>query len=1325
MLEKIGLPAKPALRGNNWVVDASHCQGCSSQFTFINRKHHCRRCGGLFCNSCTQQRIVLRGQGDSPVRICEPCKKLEEAARFEMRHGHKNRARRGGSKLTSRYEDEVLNQILGNDGKELVSSERGSAIDMVSSIQSVTSSASCSNIQEVTTQDEGGEILRSLSIEESSHVLSEMGSTTPEELRQQAQDEKKKYKILKAEGKSEEALRAFKRGKELERQAGALELLLRKNRKRVLSSSNMTEIPKIKDDPKDSGRKNKFSSQISKEKDDLTSELRELGWSDMDLHDAGKKPASMSLEGELSTLLGEVSQKTNTEKGTRGVDKTQIIAHKKKALALKREGKLAEAKEELKRAKVLEKQLEDQEILAEAEDSDDELSSLIRSVDVGKQDDLSVGYEPGPGLDFDNLLGLTDDLGVNSNFEVTDEDMDDPEIAAALTSLGWTEEANHTKDIEPQFAPIDRDALLSEIQSLKREALNQKRAGNTAEAMSLLKKAKILEKDVDNYDSQGTKLMAHNSAMVQKGSTSQSAENPSKPNKMDIGNASGRKDTDPKLAPKSRLIIQKELLGLKKRALALRREGRLDEADEELKKGKVLEQQLEEMDNSSNLKVTQVNVSNKRANNSIAGDLGDEGEGNVTDQDLHDPTYLSLLRNLGWKDEDNENVRLSSKPTKQNDNLSMQISDSSVTQAPTGIQVGASRRGKGEIQRELLGLKRKALSLRRQGETEEAEEVLKMAKVLEDQLAEIEAPKKEAQDKINTHMGNEISSSPLEKAVDDGDEGDVSEEDMHDPALVSMLKNLGWKDEVETVSMQAKPSKEIASNSGRSDEKSVIQSSTEIVVVAPKRSKLDIQKDLLSLKRKALSLRRQGETEEAEEVLRKAKLLEAQMEEGEAPKKEIPFDASNDKERESFGPLLTDEKHQSLKDVVEVNKVTLQAAVDPNEKVERPMGLGWKEIDIDKLPPPPRSSDISIHETSQSVEEKHPLLVELGPPGEMKIPEDTDFIHPRGQSANIMDLLTGDDWRSSQVSVQNFEDKQNFSSVISSLANSPIQLGSQKSSIEGLGSKDNVTCGKREEIIHVNEKPHIDESNPSQVTLSQNDQSSLRQEILSHKRKAVALKREGKLAEAREELRQAKLLEKNLEDNNPQPSTSSRDVSTSTANVMSAERKEHSSSNLAPKPMSSRDRFKLQQESLSHKRQALKLRREGRMEEADAEFELAKALESKLEELAAHNSTKSSVSGAEPVDDVGVEDLLDPQLLSALKAIGLEDTSFVSQGTERLEPAKSIAGNSETSNQERIQLEERIKAEKVKAVNLKRSGKQAEALDALRRAKQLEKKLNS
>ncbi|KAH0985966.1 hypothetical protein GBA52_013143 [Prunus armeniaca] len=92
--------------------------------------------------------MFLCGQGDSPVHICEPCEKLEEAARFE-RHGHKTRAGRGAILIPSKSGD---------------------------------------------------------------------GSASPEELRQQALGEKK-YKILKGVGRSAEALRACKRGKELERLA--------------------------------------------------------------------------------------------------------------------------------------------------------------------------------------------------------------------------------------------------------------------------------------------------------------------------------------------------------------------------------------------------------------------------------------------------------------------------------------------------------------------------------------------------------------------------------------------------------------------------------------------------------------------------------------------------------------------------------------------------------------------------------------------------------------------------------------------------------------------------------------------------------------------------------------------------------------------------------------------------------------------------------------------------------------------------------------------------------------------------------------------------
>ncbi|KAJ6364072.1 hypothetical protein OIU76_029083 [Salix suchowensis] len=227
MLEKIRLPARPSLRGN-------HCQGCSSQFTFINRKHHCRRCGGLFCGNCTRQIMVLRGQSDSSVPICDPCRKLEEAARFVLR--------RGSSRMTAKNEDEILNEILGNDRMESSSSGQQSNTDMFSSIQRASSCASYSNTQQVDALDGGGEICRSHSVDECNHVYSEVGSTTPEELRQRALDEKNRYKILKAEGKSEEALKALKRGKELERQVDPLELSIRNKCRKVLSSSYTVEI---------------------------------------------------------------------------------------------------------------------------------------------------------------------------------------------------------------------------------------------------------------------------------------------------------------------------------------------------------------------------------------------------------------------------------------------------------------------------------------------------------------------------------------------------------------------------------------------------------------------------------------------------------------------------------------------------------------------------------------------------------------------------------------------------------------------------------------------------------------------------------------------------------------------------------------------------------------------------------------------------------------------------------------------------------------------------------------------------------------------------
>ncbi|XP_010241008.1 PREDICTED: myosin-11 [Nelumbo nucifera] len=1317
MLEKIGLPAKPSLRGNNWVVDASHCQGCSSQFTFINRKHHCRRCGGLFCNSCTQQRMVLRGQGDSQVRICDPCKKLEEAARFEMRHGQRSRTAKGRSKLTSKHEEEVLNQILGSDRKE-TSLGHISTFDMVSNLQRATSSASCSNINEESIAQDGEQDMhRCVTVDMQNPAPSEMGSTSPEELRQQALEEKKKYRILKGEGKPDEALRAFKRGKDLERQALALEAALRKTRKKA-SSSSLADIQNVKDGLKESGQKSKRShTMLKEEKGDLVAELKELGWSDMDLHEAGKKKEKISLESELSSLLGEIPQNSKG-KGNGNIDRSQVLAHKKKALIFKREGNLAEAKEELKKAKVLEKQLEEQDFLAEAEDSDDELASLIHSMDDDKQDGFSIGYEQDPGFNFENFVDVADDLGLDGNFEVTAEDMDDPEITGALKSLGWTEESSHPENIISQSVSMDREALLNEILSLKREALNQKRAGNTVEAMEQLKKAKLLERDLEMLQSQAD--ISASLSLKQKVQASQTIENSSISIEVDNGTVGLSKIMDSEFPKKSKLMIQKELLGLKKKALALRREGRLDEAEEELKKGKVLEHQLEEMESASKLKATRANIGRRESESTYkhpdvftAPALGVEGdEVDVTDQDMHDPALLSMLQNLGWNNEDVDAVSLQSSPC-HGVTLSEHATETAATQTPP--KVVAPRKTKAEIQRELLGLKRRALALRRQGEAEEAEEVLRTAKVLEAQLADMEVPLNTLNPQMkqaNTYLvqKNETTNPPSTSSAGQEDEEVVTEEDMNDPTLLSGLKSLGWRDEdVELLSKPTRPSKHL---NEQDTDSSVIKLSSEVPVVSSRRSKAEIQRELLGLKRKALALRRQGENEEAEEILRTAKALEDQMKELEVPKQDLLPDSTK-------GPnypvvLIAQEENGNITAVGEVSKVAAESTEGSKDKVAKlQINLGWKDSNTAK--PPPGSSARHVSETSWSIRDQTPLI-EVGYSDDKREVENVSFPQSR-QSANLIDLLTGDDWRRSQLSIEEPQNKGNITSDMSSV---PTPPGTFRSTKMEMGSKEAIISENSGKTVLIINNGLKNEVNSAPQSVSHDNKNSLQQDILAHKRKAVALKREGKLAEAREELRQAKLLEKGLNE------ISQSDASISTSDHTSVGQEVRRTESQAPKPMSGRDRFKLQQESLAHKRQALKLRREGRTEEAEAEFELAKALEMQLGEMSGNDTGNTGKSvNEEKMEDLSVEDFLDPQLLSALKAIGLQDADIVSRDPVKSEVAKPTTAKRENSSQERSQLEERIKEEKVKALGLKRAGKQAEALEALRTAKQLEKKLNS
>ncbi|KAH9850711.1 hypothetical protein C2E23DRAFT_297085 [Lenzites betulinus] len=54
-------PPTPHQVHAQWERDetVSQCRDCSRRFTFLNRRHHCRRCGRIFCDRCSSYRVLL------------------------------------------------------------------------------------------------------------------------------------------------------------------------------------------------------------------------------------------------------------------------------------------------------------------------------------------------------------------------------------------------------------------------------------------------------------------------------------------------------------------------------------------------------------------------------------------------------------------------------------------------------------------------------------------------------------------------------------------------------------------------------------------------------------------------------------------------------------------------------------------------------------------------------------------------------------------------------------------------------------------------------------------------------------------------------------------------------------------------------------------------------------------------------------------------------------------------------------------------------------------------------------------------------------------
>ena len=102
-----------------WIPDeeVERCARCKSEFDWVNRRHHCRHCGNIYCQNCSPNRSLLPfeyGLAD-PQRVCINCEILLSPIQSQLTSTIANHQRHNAIDITGQCSARYFNMPYSHD----------------------------------------------------------------------------------------------------------------------------------------------------------------------------------------------------------------------------------------------------------------------------------------------------------------------------------------------------------------------------------------------------------------------------------------------------------------------------------------------------------------------------------------------------------------------------------------------------------------------------------------------------------------------------------------------------------------------------------------------------------------------------------------------------------------------------------------------------------------------------------------------------------------------------------------------------------------------------------------------------------------------------------------------------------------------------------------------------------------------------------------------------------------------------------------------------------------------------------------------------------